>query len=134
MFELLRIRPCDPQWKEFCGILTKAFNTLDPPDYAPSFRENYGFCKDRRIIGTAIVDIESEISVCITNVAVDPPRHRQGIGMEIMTQLCGYLSSRFQKARLATSVEKVKFYDLLGFELDRYQPSAQIQMMTRKLR
>lgn len=134
MSELMRIRPHDAHWDQFCGILRKTFNCAEPPCHAPAFRENYGIFQNEKLLAVATVDIESEISVCISNVAVDPAIRGQGIGGEMMTRLCSYLSSRFQKARLATQVETMRFYGSHGFEVDRYQPSAELQLMSRKLR
>lgn len=78
-----------------------------------------------------MADIGEAPDAYINDVAIHPDHQRQGLGLEMMAELDGCLSSRFQRAWLITDPMNLDFYRAAGFVREETSTAMSMVMMIK---
>lgn len=130
MASLLRVHRNESFWNEFCNVARGSFRNWHPPT-SRLCNEFYGLQVCGNIAGTVSVEFTDGYSATLFDVAIQPEHRRQGLGLEMLSQLDMRLSSRFKRVSLTTEPRNVDFYKAAGFDKDPHNTSLSFVLMNK---
>lgn len=97
--------------KEYLDLLLLADPSEAMIDRYLEEGEMYVLSENGSVICEAVVDLRGELK----NIAVNPYRHKEGIGKKMIDTLCETYKTRFNFLYVGTSDSGVSFYTKCGF-------------------